>query len=161
NVMDVDLTNHFPLISRGRARGNFAPYSKTWSIGMERTVARFVHLRVNYQHNDAGGGILLTHQVLDGNVVKPLGAGGWSPERQFEVTAKLSGKGGQQMLFSYIRSKAQGYLNTFNSYVGDFPVVPIRDNYYSNTRGDIPDRFLAWGFINMPWKTRLAPIFEY
>src|SRR5437667_9047530 len=65
------------------------------------------------------------------------------------------------MLFSYVRSKALGDLNTFTAYLGDFPTAPLRPNHYTNTRGDIPHRFIAWGIVNLPWSTRLAPIFEY
>jgi len=69
---------------------------------------------------------------------------------QFEATARLSWERGQQMLFSYVRSKALGDLNTFTAYLGDFPTAPLRPNHYTNTRGDIPHRFIAWGIVNLP-----------
>jgi hypothetical protein len=65
------------------------------------------------------------------------------------------------MMFSYVRSKAEGDLNTFSTYLGDFPIAKLRPNQYSNLRSDIPNRFLVWGLINLPWNMRLAPIFEY
>jgi hypothetical protein len=65
------------------------------------------------------------------------------------------------MLFSYIRSKARGDSNTFDSYLGDFPAIPVRENHFSNARGDMPSRFIAWGVLNTPWGTRLSPVFEY
>jgi hypothetical protein len=60
-----------------------------------------------------------------------------------------------------VRSKARGDLNQFTSYLDDFPSVPLRPNYFSNLYGDIPNRFIAWGFINLPLKMRVAPIVEY
>ena len=128
---------------------------------MERRLGRFVNVRTNYQHTTSGGGILLTEQQHEGRNVHALGAGGRSTYRQFEATARLSWERGQQMLFSYVRSKALGDLNTFTAYLGDFPTAPLRPNHYTNTRGDIPHRFIAWGIVNLPWSTRLAPIFEY
>lgn len=65
------------------------------------------------------------------------------------------------MLFSYVRSKAQGDLNTFSTYIADFPSVPLRPRYFTNTQGDIPNRFIAWGFINTALKTHVAPMFEF
>ena len=161
NMMEIDRNGSFPFIKRSQTGGNFAPYSTTWSVEMERRLGRFVNVRTNYQHTTSGGGILLTEQQHEGRNVHALGAGGHSTYRQFEATARLSWERGQQMLFSYVRSKALGDLNTFTAYLGDFPTAPLRPNHYTNTRGDIPHRFIAWGIVNLPWNTRLAPIFEY
>ncbi|HEY2380485.1 MAG TPA: carboxypeptidase regulatory-like domain-containing protein [Terriglobia bacterium] len=160
NMMETD-SQSFPFVHHGTGRGNFAPYNQTWTVELERTVARNLHVRVNYQHSNSGDEVLLTAQALNGANVHALGGGGQSTYRQFEATARLTWKGAQQMMFSYVRSKARGDLNTFSSYLGDYPVTPIQPNFFSNLRGDIPNRFLAWGFINTPWKTRVAPIFEY
>jgi hypothetical protein len=160
NAMNAD--NHFfPFVHHGAGRGNFAPYNQTWTVELERTVNRNLHFRVNYQHSRSGDVILLTTQTSGSSGVHALGGGGASSYHQLEATARVTWKAGQQMMFSYVRSKARGDLNTFSSYLGDYPSTPIRPNYFSNSRGDIPDRFIAWGFINAPLKTRLAPIFEY
>jgi hypothetical protein len=160
NAMNAD-THFFPFVHHGGGRGNFAPYNQTWTIELERTVSRNLHFRVNYQHSNSGDVILLTPQMQASSGVNALGGGGASRYHQLEATARVTWKAGQQMMFSYIRSKARGDLNTFSSYLGDFPSTPVRPNYFSNSRGDIPNRFIAWGFINAPLKTRVAPIFEY
>src|SRR5437870_13404691 len=120
NMMEIDRNGSFPFIQRSQTHGNFAPYSTTWSVEMERRLGRFVNVRTNYQHTTSGGGILLTEQQHEGRNVHALGAGGRSTYRQFEATARLSWERGQQMLFSYVRSKALGDLNTFTAYLGDF-----------------------------------------
>jgi hypothetical protein len=160
NVLDED-PNTYALVKRGSGPGNFAPRSLTWTIEAERSLGKFVHLRANYQHTHSSDEVLLTLESRDGIDVHALGGGGQSSYRQLELTARLSWKDGQQMMFSYVRSKAEGDLNTFGNYLGDFPPMPIHPNRFSNLRGDIPNRFLAWGIINMPWKTRLAPVFEH
>src|SRR5437773_3993585 len=96
---------------------------------MERRLGRFVNVRTNYQHTTSGGGILLTEQQHEGRNVHALGAGGRSTYRQFEATARLSWERGQQLLFSYVRSKALGDLNTCTAYLGDFPTAPLRPNH--------------------------------
>ena len=115
NMMEIDRNGSFPFIKRSQTGGNFAPYSTTWSVEMERRLGRFVNVRTNYQHTTSGGGILLTEH--EGRNVHALGAGGRSTYRQFEATARLSWERGQQMLFSYVRSKALGDLNTFTAYL--------------------------------------------
>ena len=37
----------------------------------------------------------------------------------------------------------------------------IRPNQYATLTGDLPNRFLVWGLVNLPWKFRIAPIFEW
>ncbi|HEX8184094.1 MAG TPA: hypothetical protein VF747_05065, partial [Blastocatellia bacterium] len=32
---------------------------------------------------------------------------------------------------------------------------------YTNLPGDLPNRFLAWGLVRLPWKMRIAPLVEY
>ncbi len=86
---------------------------------------------------------------------------GRSCYRQFEMTARLSLRDGQRMFFSFVHSKSRDDLNVFNSYVGDYPILPVRPNVYANLPGDLPNRFISWGFVNVPWKLRLAPIVEY
>jgi hypothetical protein len=160
NVLDED-SNTYPLVKRASGPGNFAPRSNTWTIEAERALGKFVHLRANYQHTHSTDEILLTSESRDGVDVHALGGGGQSSYHQLELTARVSWKDGQQMMFSYVRSKAEGDLNTFGTYLGDFPPMPIHPNRFSNLRGDIPNRFITWGIINLPWKARLAPIFEH
>ncbi|HLH31105.1 MAG TPA: hypothetical protein VKY31_07870, partial [Terriglobia bacterium] len=160
NTMDAD-PQKFAFVHRGTGRGNFTPHSQTWTVEVERTITSNLHFRVNYQHSNSGDQILLSPRTDAGAGVHALGGGGRSTYRQFEATARLTWKGGQQMMFSYVHSKARGDLNTFNTYLTTFPAMPIQINHFSNLRGDIPNRFIAWGIINTPFKTHLAPIFEY
>ena len=151
----------FHLLNSPPRSGNFAPYSKTWTAEVERVVGRNVRVRANYHHSNSAGGILLTPAIVKGNDALVLGGGGRTTYRQMELTANFSLRGGQQLLVSYIHSKARGDLNQFNSYLGDYPFAPIRPNQFSNLRGDVPDRLISWGILNLRWKIRLAPIFEY
>jgi hypothetical protein len=42
--------------------------------------------------------------------------------RQLELTGRWQMPDGQQLFFSYVRSRAQGDLNEFNNYLGNFPL---------------------------------------
>ena len=90
-----------------------------------------------------------------------LMGGGRSAYTQFSVTGRLEGAKGQQLFLAYTRSRAQGTLNEFSSYLGNFPMPLIRRNVFSNLRGDVPNRFLAWGRVNLPGDLQLLPIIEY
>jgi len=62
---------------------------------------------------------------------------------------------------SYVRSRARGDLNDFATFLGSFPAPIIRGNQFSNLATDLPNRFLAWGLIQLPWKFRIAPSIEF
>jgi hypothetical protein len=73
---------------------------------------------------------------------------------------RLKGQG-RQLFFSYVHSRARGDLNDFSNYLGTFPIPIIRGNQFGNLPADLPNRFLAWGLVQLPWKFRIAPVVEY
>jgi hypothetical protein len=160
NSMEVDQSGTGIVLRRTR-RGNFAPYSRMWNIEAERMVAGFVRVRVNYQHSNSAGGILLMPRVVDGVESHALSGGGRSQYHQFEIAGTMRWSHGQQFVLSYIRSKALGDLNEFSRYLGNYPSGIVRPNRFTNLQGDLPNRFIAWGSINLPSKMKFAPIFEY
>ena len=90
-----------------------------------------------------------------------LGGGGKTGYRQLELTARLTLKDDQQMFFSYVHSRSRGDINEFNNYLGNFPFPVVRPNTFTNLSGDLPNRFLAWGVVRLPWKMRIAPMIEW
>jgi hypothetical protein len=79
-----------------------------------------------------------------------------------EATARVRLHGeGRQLFFSYIYSRARGDLNDFNNYLGSFPVPIIRPDEIGNLPTSMPNRFLAWGVVQLPWKFRIAPVMEF
>jgi hypothetical protein len=77
------------------------------------------------------------------------------------MTAKVRLPAESQLFLSYVRSRSQGDLNDFSSYLGSFPGPILRANQFANLPTDLPNRFLAWGMIQLPWKFRIAPSVEY
>ncbi len=161
NITGRAERSNFPFIHGGKNRGNFAPYSRTWSVEVEHPISRFLRVRANYLQSSADGVVTVTPRVVDGQDALVLGGEGKSNYRQLELTARLSWQEGQQLFFSYVRSRARGELNEFNSYLGNFPFPVVRPNQFTNLPGDLPHRFLAWGILGLPWQMRLAPIIEY
>jgi hypothetical protein len=161
NITETDLGKRFPLIDSGKSVGNFAPFSKTWSIEIEHPLWQLLRLRANYTHSDSGGVMLLSPSVVQGNDALVLGGGGRSSYRQLELTAKLAWRNGREMIFSYVSSRTRGDLNEFDQYLGNFPSALVHPNQFSNLAGDLPNRFITWGLLILPWKIQLAPVFEY
>jgi hypothetical protein len=162
NVL-VDTPPIEPLDFRVRAgsEAGFVPENLKWNVQLDQIVTRWLDLRANLTGSRTNH-IYIVNPELDfrGRSGIVLRSAGQATYRALELTARLSLPHKDQFFVSYVRSRARGDLNDFNSYFGDFGVPVIRQNQYSNLPFDVPNRLLAWGTINLPHRLTLAPIFE-
>jgi hypothetical protein len=162
NVL-VDTPPIEPLDFRVRAgsEAGFVPENLKWNVQLDQMVTRWLDLRANLTGSRTNH-IYIVNPELDfrGRSGIVLRSAGQATYRAFELTARLRLPHKDQFFVSYVRSRARGDLNDFNSYFGDFGVPVIRQNQYSNLPFDVPNRLLAWGTINLPHRLTLAPIFE-
>lgn len=157
------VTTRSPFVFREQDPGNFSPTSSTASIQIEQPVNSHLTLRAGYMRNRADGLVLLNHTAPDPVTLTGtnlLTGNGHSRYHQFEVTARLRWSDTRQLFFSYVRSSARGDLNDFATYLGTFAVPILRNNQFGNLPADLPNRFLAWGLIQLPWGFRIAPTIE-
>jgi hypothetical protein len=59
-----------------------------------------------------------------------------------------------------VRSRAQGALNDYNQFFGNFPYPLIRPNQYGPLPSDAPNRVLFWGIWGLPYKLQFVPILD-
>jgi hypothetical protein len=161
NLTEAVSGRRFLFVKAGTNPGNFAPYSTAWQIEAEHAFSPKVRVRLNYLVNDSGGIVVLNPEVIQRKNALVLNGNGNSRYRQLEITAALAPRNGQKVFLSYVRSRTQGDLNDFSRYLGDFPSPVVQPNQFSTLPGDLPNRFLAWGFFPLPWQMRVAPIVEY
>jgi hypothetical protein len=161
NVTERVAPNDTPFVVRGDVKGNFAPYSGTWTVEVEHPVSKNLRVRANYQASNSYGLMTVTPTTFEGRDALALGGGGQSRYRQFEVMSKLSWSENQNLVFSYVRSRIRANLNELNNYLGNFPFPLVRPDQYVNTLADLPHRFLAWGMVKLPWKARVSPLVEW
>jgi hypothetical protein len=160
-----EVFRHHQLIFQGPQPGNFSPQSQIWTVRIEQPVGSALKLRLGYTQNDADGLVIVSTEGPDlttntgGYLLSGAGA---SKYRQLEATARVRLHGeGRQLFFSYVYSRARGDLNDFNNYLGSFPVPIIRPDEIGNLPASIPNRFLAWGVVQLPMKIRIAPVVEF
>ncbi|PWU07823.1 MAG: hypothetical protein C5B51_09195 [Terriglobia bacterium] len=149
-----------PLVHSMRAPGSFAPHAGTWNIQLEQRVSSFFKLRAAFTDSRSAGLVVLEPQAVETDQLL-LRGGGRSVFRQAELTGRFEWKSGQQMNLTYTRGRAQGSLNDFSGFLGNFPAPLIRQNLYSRFPADLPNRFLAWGRVNLPNGVQLLPMVEY
>src|SRR5262245_26379486 len=161
NITDRVAPRRWPLVGRRDAPGNFSPYSTTWTIEAEHPFTKRLRLRVGYQSSNSHGLVVLNPFVDEKRRALVLSGGGQSQYRQLETTARVSWGGQQELFLSYVRSRSRGDLNDFTNFLGSFPMPVVRPNFRTNLTADLPNRFLAWGLVKLPWKIRWAPLVEY
>lgn len=150
------------LVRGTQVTGGFAPRGVNYNGQVEHRFSPLLHVRATYTENHSVGLITLEPDLLGTTHEIVLNGDGSSNYRQFETTAKLSWRSGEQLVFSYTRSRAQGTLNNFDLYLGNFPVPQLQPVVYSNLPADLPNRFLVWGHVKVPfWKLEMNPVVEF
>jgi len=139
----------------------FVPENLTWNLQLDRIVSSRLAVRANLI-NSRTRNIYIVDPELDfrGHIAIVLRSAGTARYRALELTARYQLPQKNMLYLSYVRSRARADLNDFNSYFGDFGAPVIRQNQYSNSPFDVPNRFLAWGTISFPRRITIAPIFE-
>jgi hypothetical protein len=149
------------LVHGQRVAGAFSPRGVTWNVQLEHTFPKLLHVRGVYTDNRSVGLIVLHPDTLGTQHEIVLDGSGSSRFREAEVTAKMAWQKGQQLVFTYVRSLAQGDQNAFDYYVGNFAAPFIRPSVYARLAGDLPNRFLMWGQVDLPFGFTLLPTVEY
>jgi hypothetical protein len=162
NVL-VDTLPITPLDFRRRSSvdAGFVPGNLRWNLQLDQIVAPWLNLRANLTASRTDH-IYIVNPELDfrGRSGIVLRSAGQATYRALELTALFHRANKDQFFVSYVRSRARGDLNDFNSYFGDFGAPVLRTNQYSNLPFDVPNRLLAWGTFSLPHRLTIAPIFE-
>jgi hypothetical protein len=150
------------LVRGNQVTGGFAPRGETFNGQVEHRFSRLLHVRATYTDSHSVGLITFEPDLLGTTNEIVLNGDGSSTYKQFETTAKLNWRGGEQLVFSYTRSRAEGTLNNFDTFLGNFPIPELRPVVYSNLPADLPNRFLLWGHVKVPfWKLEMQPVIEF
>jgi hypothetical protein len=150
------------LVHGQRVAGAFSPRGVTWNSQVEHTFSKLLHVRGVYTDNRSVGLVVMHPEALSSTDEIVLDGSGNSSYRQAEFTAKLAWENGQQLVFSYVHSRAEGDQNIFDNFVGNFADPFIRPSAYANLPGDLPNRFLMWGNVKLPFERfQLLPTVEY
>ena len=161
NVISQSPHSGFPLIDQKPRSGNFAPYSVAWNIEAEHIVTSYLSLRVRYLHADDHQQLTLTPQISATESAMVLADSGTLHSHQLELTSRIGPDKDHQLFFSYVRQFAAGDITDASSYLGDFPSPVVQSQISAHTAGEIPNRFLLWGTVALPWSLHIAPRIEY
>jgi hypothetical protein len=153
-----ELTSSIPY-SNVITSGLKNPRSGTWNVEVDRQVLENLLIRVAYQQRNTVDDLVVNPETTAGDSLLSLASSGRDFYREFQLTGRYQIRR-QTINASYVRSKATGDLNDFNQFFGNDPQAVIQPNSRGPLAFDAPNRFLAWGELNAPWKLMLMPVLD-
>ncbi len=143
-----------------------SPRTFTWNIESETAIRKNVTLRVGYYETHTDDLFIVNPLLPATGTAATMGLlalenTGTAHYRQAQATARYSPNEKAEVNVSYSWSRARGDLNTLSDTFIPFPIPVIRPNVYGVQPSDIPNRFLAWGFVHVPfWSLVFSPVFD-
>jgi hypothetical protein len=141
----------------GSGTSGFAPRSANLSLAVDQPLGASLLLHASIGENRSRG-LLVLQPGADELALSGYGS---AVTRNLEVIAKASWYADQQWVISYVRTSAQGDLNTFLDVAGLYPEPVIRENRVASFAEIVPHRFLTWGIFPLRWGLQFAPVAEW
>jgi len=142
------------------AGGIHNPKSEAWNVEVDRQILDNLLVRVAYQQRHTFNDFVSTPFTNAGSASSlSLANRGQDFYQEFQITGRYQIHH-QTLNGSYVRSKASGDLNDFNQFFGNNPQAVIQPDESGRLAFDAPNRFLAWGELNAPWKMTVMPVFD-
>jgi hypothetical protein len=137
------------------------PRSVNWNIEVDREWIRNLFVRIGYSQREARREFIVNpSEDAAGRSTLLLSNGGRSSYKEFQVVTRYRFHDQNELIASYTRSRAEGDLNDFNSYFGNFYNPVIRPDERSLLPWNAPNRFLFWGDFSVKYGITVAPILD-
>ena len=133
------------------------PRSLGWNVELDRQLSSSLVVRAGFQQRNTAHDFLLNPQADLG--LMSLTNTGRSFYREFQLTAQYKVKRGT-LNASYVRSQASGNLNDFNQFFGNYANPVINPDERGRLAWDAPNRFLAWGQFEAPFKFTVLQVLD-
>ena len=150
-----------PTNDPGRGGDFRIPFNRTLRVEFAQRITKHVLTKLAYLDSRTFNDLFVEPILLPTDGIIRLFNTGRATYRAFESTTDIRFTRDHTLTVSYVRSKTRAQLNDFISYFGDIPNPVIRRDQFGNAAIDAPNRFFARGVFALPWKVKLAPIFEW
>lgn len=138
------------------------PYSVAGNIQLDHEFTKRFLLRLGYEERRSRRDFTLEpvfRSVNDSQLL--LKNSGTSRYHEFQIMGRFRLQEKRNVYISYVRSKAEGDLNDFNTYFGNTRNPILRKNEFSNQPFDAPHRLLFWGDIGLPRGITFTPVIDW
>ena len=137
------------------------PYNVTWNVEADREIHPHVNLRLSYLSSRTYKAFT-TNPLIDqyGVPLLELSNTGATRYHEFESTLRIRARANTDLNISYVHSLSRGALNGLGDVYVPFEEPVIRPNFYASLPSNVPNRFVAWGRFNIPWKIVASPVLD-
>lgn len=138
------------------------PYSIAWNIQIDHEFTPRLLLRAGYEQRDTRDDFIVRPQnvgLTSGQML--LDNTGRSRYREFQVVARGRLQEKRNLFLAYVRSRATGDLNDFNTYFGNLRNPVIRPGEDGLQNFDTPHRLLFWGDFGLPFDLVATPVVDW
>lgn len=136
------------------------PYSLSWNFQIDHELPHRLIVRFGYEERQTYRDLIIEPVELPPSAMLLLRDAGRQSYREFQVTLRWEPAERTRFFTSYTRARAEGDLNGFDQFFGNYPNPIVRANQRSLLPYDVPNRFLFWGYAGLPWKFQLSPVLE-
>ena len=131
------------------------PRSVGWNVELDRQLTSALLVRAGFQQRNTSRDFVLNPVA---NLLS-LANTGRSFYREFQLSARYKLRRAT-VNASYVRSKAFGNLNDFNQFFGNSAFPVIQPDERGRLGFDAPNRVIAWGQWDAPFKLTVLPVID-
>lgn len=137
-----------------------APYSYSTTLQIDRELIKNLFFRLGLEKREGFREFIIEPGSDQNGSTILLSNGGRSSYTELQLTTRYKLTDEDQVTFSYVRSRAFGDLNDFNSFFGNFRNPIIRANQRGRQPFDAPNRFLVSGTLGLPFDLVASPVLD-
>jgi hypothetical protein len=153
-----NVTSSTPYVNQ--INGNLQnPRSYAWNVALSRQIVQGLVVQVAYENRHTTRDFVVSPVAIGSSGVISLTNDGKQSYRELQFSAHYV-LHKQVINASYVHSKAYGDLNDFFQFFGNNPKPVIQADGQGRLPYDVPNRFLAWAEIRLPWKLAVLPVFD-
>ena len=153
-----NVTSSTPYVNQ--INGNLQnPRSYAWNVALSRQIMQGLVVQVAYENRQTTRDFVVSPVANASSGVISLANDGKQSYRELQFSAHYV-LHKHVINASYVHSKAYGDLNDFFQFFGNNPKPVIQADGQGRLSYDVPNRFLAWAEIRLPWKLTVLPVFD-
>ena len=138
------------------------PYSVAWNLQLDQDITDRLLLRLGYEERRTRRDFVIEPIFgAAGDDLLLLKNDGDARYREFQVAGRYRLQEKHQLFAAYVRARAVGDTNDFNTYFGNVRNPVIRPNEFTLQPFDAPHRLLFWGDIGLPKQIVATPVVDW
>jgi hypothetical protein len=134
------------------------PRSTAWNIALSREVLHGLLLEAGYEWRRTKDDFVVS-PICAASCILGLENRGEQSYRELQIRGRYQFRA-HTLNASYVRSKAYGDLNDFFQFYGNLPKAVVQPDGRGRLSYDAPNRVLAWGEFQLPWKFTALPVLD-